>query len=131
MPPNEITQFFWDAAREHRLMIQRCDGCGHYVHWPGVMCPKCQSESLTPTEVSGKGVIYSYSVIEHVFHPIFADRVPYNIALVELDEQAGLRLIANIDCPNEELATGMRVEVTFEDFEGFTLPQFRPAGDSS
>ena len=129
LPPTEITQFFWDAAREHKLVIQRCDDCEVYVHWPAVLCPQCGSTSLSPSEVSGKATVYSFSVVHHVFHPIFAERVPYNIALVELEEQPGLRLIANIvDCANDDLAIGMRVEVTFEDHEDFTLPQFRPAG---
>ena len=129
LPATEITQFFWDAAREHKLVIQRCDECQKYVHWPMVLCPQCGSDGLTPTDVSGKGTIYSFSVVHHVFHPIFAERVPYNIAMVELDEQPGLRLIANIvDCADDDLVVGMRVEVTFEDYEGFTLPQFRPSG---
>ena len=128
LPPTEITQFFWDAAREHKLAIQRCDDCKHYVHWPQVRCPNCQSDRLSPSQVSGKGEIYSFCVVHHVFHPGFAADVPYNVAIVELDEEAGLRMIANIlDCPNEALYVGMPVEVTFEDREGYTLPQFRPA----
>lgn len=132
LPPTEITQFYWDAAREHKLVIQRCDECGHYVHWPAVLCTKCHGETLTPTEVSGKGTIYSFTIIKHVFHPIFADQVPYSLAIVELDEQPGLRVVTNIvDCANEDLAVGMRVEVTFEDYDGFTLPQFRPEAAAS
>lgn len=129
LPPNEITQFFWDAARAHRLEVLRCDGCGHYVHWPQPICPRCQSERLTPAEVSGRGAVYSYTVVEHVFNPLLAGAVPYSLAIVELEEQEGLRLLTNIvDCPHEELRIGMDVEVTFEDYENGSLPQFRPAG---
>lgn len=122
----ETTRFYWDAAREHRLLILRCDDCARYVHWPQAGCAFCGSPRLTPTEVSGKGTVYSFCIVHHIFHPGF--QVPYNLAIVELDEQAGLRLLANIaGCPNEALAIGMPVEVTFEDREGYTLPQFRPA----
>ena len=128
LPPSEITQFFWDAAREHRLVIQRCDDCGRYIHWPQVRCPNCASERLSPSQVSGRGKVYSFCIVHHVFFPTFADIVPYSLAIVELDEQPGLRMLTNIvDCPNDALRIGMAVEVTFEDGAGYTLPQFRPA----
>ena len=124
--PTEVTQFFWDAARQHKLVIQRCDECGRYIHWPQLRCPRCGSDRLSPSQVSGKGSIYSFCVVHHVFHPAF--EVPYSLAIVELDEQPGLRMLTNIvDCPNDALSVGMPVEVTFEDGDGFTLPQFRPA----
>ncbi len=127
LPPNEITRFFWDAARQHKLVIQRCDGCGYYIHWPSVLCPRCNSDKLAPSEVSGRGTIFTYTIVHHVFAPIYADEVPYSLAIVELEEQPGLRMLARIlDCPNESLRIGMPVEVTFEDFENVTLPQFRP-----
>ena len=127
LPPTEAGRFFWDAAREHRLVIQRCDECGYYVHWPQLLCPQCHSDRLTPTEVSGRGTVYSFTIVHHVFHPGFAGDVPYSLAIIELDEQPGLRLVANVvDCPHEAIATGMPVEVTFEDREGYTVPQFRP-----
>ena len=131
LPPTALTKFYWDAAKEHRLVILRCDGCGYYVHWPSVLCPRCQSDQLAPAKVSGKGKVYTYTVVHHVFSPVYADDVPYSIAIVELDEQPGLRMLTNIvDCPNEALYIGMPVEVTFEDYENVTLPQFRPAPDA-
>lgn len=132
LPPNEITQFFWDAAREHKLVVQRCDGCGYYIHWPQVICPRCQSDKLSPAELSGRGTIFTYTVVHHIFHPVYADEVPYSIAIVELHEQPGLRMLTNIvDCPNDALRIGMPVEVTFEEREGgVTVPQFRPAAEA-
>lgn len=128
IPPAEVARFFWEAAKEHRLAIQRCDACGHYVHWPQLLCPSCHSEQLTPANVSGRGKVYAYCVVHHIFNPAFADDVPYSLAIVELEEQEGLRMIANIvECENDALRTGMAVEVTFEDREGYSLPQFRPA----
>lgn len=133
LPPNEITQFFWDAAREHELVVQRCDDCSYYIHWPQVVCPRCQSDKLSTAELSGRGTIFTYTVVHHVFHPIYAGEVPYSVAIVELDEQPGLRMLANIvDCPNDALRIGMAVEVTFEDREGgVTVPQFRPAPEAN
>jgi hypothetical protein len=128
VPPTETTRFFWDAARDHKLVIQRCGDCGHYIHWPRPLCPRCQSSKLAPAPVSGRGKVYTFTVVQHLFHPGFADDMPYNLALVELEEQPGLRMLTNIvDCPTEELAVGMPVEVTFEDREEHTVPQFRPA----
>lgn len=128
LPPADVARFFWDAAKEHRLVIQRCDACARYVHWPQLVCPSCHSEQLTPANVSGRGKVYSYCIVHHIFNPAFADDVPYNVAIVELEEQEGLRLIANIvGCANDDVRTGMAVEVTFEDREGHSLPQFRPA----
>jgi uncharacterized OB-fold protein len=128
LPPTETGRFFWDAAKEHRLVVQRCDECGYYVHWPQLLCPHCHSERLSPAEVSGKGTVYSFTIVHHVFHPGFASDVPYSLAIIELEEQPGLRLLANVvDCPNDALYIGMPVEVTFEDRDGYTLPQFRPA----
>jgi uncharacterized OB-fold protein len=126
--PTELTQFFWDAARDHRLVVQRCTECGYYIHWPRPLCPKCHSDKLAPAPVSGRGKVYTFTVVHHMFHPAFADDMPYNLALVELEEQPGLRMLANvIDCPNDALRIGMLVEVTFEDREEHTVPQFRPA----
>lgn len=129
IPPSEAHRFFWDAAQEHRLVIQRCESCGRYVHWPQLRCPACHGDALAPAEVSGRGTVYAYTVVHHVFNPAFADDVPYALALIELEEQPGLRLLANVvECAPEAVHTGMAVEVTFEDREGYTLPQFRPAG---
>ena len=125
--PAEHMRFFWDAAKEHRLAIQRCETCGHYIHWPLLLCPRCHGDRLSPVEVRGRGTVYSYTVVHHIFNPAFADDAPYVLALIELDEQPGLRLLTNIvDCNHDALRTGMRVQVTFEDYEGYTLPQFRP-----
>ena len=126
-PPGEISRFYWDAARQHRLVIQRCASCRYYIHWPQLRCPKCESERLAEVEVSGKGTVYSFCIVHHVFHPGFAANVPYSLALIELAEQPGLRLVTNIvDCANEDVRVGMPVEVTFEDRDGYTVPQFRP-----
>jgi uncharacterized OB-fold protein len=78
-------------------------------------------------EVSGRGILYSYSIVERPLHAGFVDALPYVVALVELEEQEGLRMVANlIDTPSgTEIRCGLPVEVVFEERGAITLPQFR------
>jgi uncharacterized OB-fold protein len=130
--PDEVTAFFWDAAREGRLEIQRCGSCELYQYPPDVACVHCQGTGLTPAQVSGRGSLYSYTIVDRAFHAGFAGQLPYVIGLVELAEQPGLRLLANIvDVVPEQLKVGLPLEVTFEARRDVALPQFRPAADSA
>jgi uncharacterized OB-fold protein len=124
-----LTQFFWDAAKRHELQILRCQACGTYIHPPRPVCRVCQSTDLQPEPVSGRARLYTWTVAEQAFGAYFAAKLPYVYATVELDEQAGLRVITNIvDVPWEELRAGMELEVTFDDVTPeLTLPLFRPA----
>ena len=73
--PDELTAFFWTGAAQGKLLIQRCDRCGFYVHWPRPCCKRCNSFELTPAEVSGRGTLYSYTVGVQAFHPWFESRL--------------------------------------------------------
>jgi uncharacterized OB-fold protein len=79
--------------------------------------------------VSGKGSVYTFCIPTQAFHPWFEDKLPFVLAVVELDEQPGLKMITNIVETNpDDVKVGDRVEVTFTPLgEGFTLPVFRPA----
>ncbi|OHV48475.1 hypothetical protein BCD48_15595 [Pseudofrankia sp. BMG5.36] len=125
--PDEITRFYWDGAAAGRLLMQKCLSCGKLQFPPDVCCLSCQSEHFGHAEVSGRGSIYSYAVVERPLHAGFVDALPYVIALVELDEQSGLRLVANLldATPGTRLSCGQPVEVVYEKREGITLPQFR------
>jgi uncharacterized protein len=125
----DLTRFFWEGAARHRLLIARCTECGFYVHPPRPGCRRCLSEALAPAEVSGRGTLWSYTVSVTAYHPYWAGKVPYVLAVVELAEQPGLGVTTNvIDCPEDELRAGLPVEVTFrEAAPGLTLPVFRPA----
>lgn len=127
--PTALTEFFWEGVRAGELRILRCQACGHFVHYPRPLCNKCGATDLAPERVSGRAVVYSYTWATQAFHPYFVDRVPYNITVVELAEQPGLRMTTNIvDCPPEELRTGMAVEVVFRQVgPDLVLPLFRPA----
>ena len=126
--PDEETAFFWEAARQEKLMILQCDKCGYYVHWPRSVCKRCLSFQLTPSEVSGRGVVYTYAVGVQAFHPWFEGRLPYLLAVVELEEQPNLRLVTNlVECTEEDAHINMPVEVTYEHVNAeMTLPMFRP-----
>jgi uncharacterized OB-fold protein len=128
--PDAITQFFWDGVKDHKLLIQRCNTCGRYIHWPREFCRFCLSKDLAPVPVSGRGTVVTYTLPSQPFHPWFLDKMPYVVAVVELPEQEHLQLVTNIvDCPLDELRIDMPVEVVFREVApGLTLPQFRPAG---
>jgi hypothetical protein len=122
-PPNPLTAGFWEAARRHELVVQRC-GCGRYRHYPQLLCPDCHSDDWTWAAVSGRGTVYTFTVTHRAFHPAWADRVPYVVATLELEE--GIRMVS--DLPPEDTAevrVGMPVEVFFDDQESVTLPRFR------
>ncbi len=125
--PTPVTQPFWDAAKERRLSIQRCASCERYVFYPRPLCPYCGSTELTWTDVSGRGVVYSYTIAWRPTMRAFVEDVPYVIAIVELAE--GPHMTTHIvDCEPEAVAIGMPVEATFEDAnDEVTLVKFRPA----
>jgi uncharacterized protein len=127
--PSRLTAFFWEAANRHELHILRCEN-GHYVHYPRLLCDRCQTQNLAPEAVSGRATLYSYTWTVQAFHPYWVDKLPYLVAVVELVEQPGLRLTTNIvDCPSEDLKVGMELQVTYREVApGLTLPMFRPVG---
>ncbi len=134
---------YFEAAREHRLVVRKCLDCGLLRGEPSHACPWCQSLRWEWHQVGGKGTIYSYQIVAHTVLPGFRDWTPFPIVLVELDEQRGapnpddgLRLTANLldermmPEKEENVAIGRRVEVVFQDLEnGLTLPQFRLSGE--
>lgn len=123
-----ISAPYWDAARRHELVLQRCGPCQRHVFHPRATCPYCGSDQLAWKPVSGRGEVHTYTVARRATHPAFADDVPYIIAIVELAE--GPRLITNIvGCEPEAVRIAMPVVVDYRDIAGtdFTLPVFRPA----
>jgi len=122
---------FWDAAAEQKLMIQRCQECNAWVWTPRPACNECGSEKIEWTQMSGRGEVYSFTVIRQVVgraaSKAFEPDIPYVIAWVDLDE--GPRLITNIiGCPVEDVKLGMKVAVQFEKAsEKIWLPKFKPS----
>ncbi|MGE0388400.1 MAG: Zn-ribbon domain-containing OB-fold protein [Gammaproteobacteria bacterium] len=126
--PNYLTQFFWDGVRDHRLMILRCNGCGHYIHYPRPTCRQCLGTDLSPVQVSGKAELYAWTIPGVAIDRYYAERPGTIYAVVELPEQPGLRMPTNIvDCAEGDLRIGLPLEVTFREIgPGLTLPLFRP-----
>ena len=91
------------------------------------LCPHCHSTDIEWLAAAGGGTVYTYTVVQHPTHPAFADKVPYVVAVVELDE--GPRIVTNIKhCPIGDVRGGMRVSIFFEDvFPNITLPMAEPA----
>jgi uncharacterized OB-fold protein len=128
--PSELTAPFWDAVRAGALAIQRCQGCQTYIHLPRPVCRVCGSFDLRFEPVSGRGVLYSFTSTHKAFHPFFADRVPYLLATVELEEQPGLMFLTNlVGVDYEGARIGMSVAVEFSALTPeLVLPVFRPTG---
>src|SRR5438270_11519805 len=122
--PDPDTAFFWEATRRGELRILRCRTCGTYIHLPRPACRACGSTDLAPERVSGRGVVHSFTVTHF---PLPGFEPPFAVALIALEEQEGLRLVANVvDVWPEELEIGMPAEVTFERVsDDVVLPTFK------
>lgn len=125
--PTPVSRPFWDAAREHRLSLQRCAACGRHCYYPRALCPHCGGSDLAWTDVSGRGTVYSYTIARRATARAFEPDVPYVIAIVELAE--GPRMTTNIvGCDPDAVHIGMPVEAAFDDVtDEVTLVTFRPA----
>ena len=125
--PTPTTKPFWDAAHKHVLSIQRCQGCGVHIFYPRPACPECGSVELEWKEVSGRGTLYSFTIARRPTARDFADKVPYAIAIVELEE--GPHIATNVvGCDPETLRIGQPLEAVFEDVsDEISLVHFRPA----
>ena len=125
--PTPETKPYWDALKEHRLLIQRCVTCRKPYFYPRPFCPDCFSFDVEWFEASGKGKLYSF-VINHRPAPGFGPD-PYVIAVVELDE--GPRMMSNlvdIEPDPEVIRCDMPLQIVYDDVtEEVTLPKFRPA----
>jgi uncharacterized OB-fold protein len=122
---------FWAGLRRHELAILRCGECRTFVHPPQASCPRCLSLSLTAEPVSGRGVVYSFTVANREFAP--GIKPPYIVALVDLEEQENLRIVTNlVNVTAGDVRIGMGVRVLFCDLEldgdAATLAFFEPAG---
>ena len=121
---------FFEAAKRHELVIQRCDGCGTHRFPPREMCSNCLSSKSSWVKASGKGNVFSFNVMHQVYHPGFAGEVPYAVVSVKLAE--GAKMTTNlVGVKPHDIRIGMPVEVVFEDItEEITLPKFRPTRES-
>jgi acetyl-CoA acetyltransferase/uncharacterized OB-fold protein len=124
------TEHFWRACHDGRLEVNRCQACRWYIHPSRPVCSRCQSRDVKPEPLSGRGVVFSYTINYQPWVPNMA--LPFIIALVELAEQKGLRLTTNlINCPIESVRIGMPVKVVFKQVsDEVGLPLFEPDSET-
>jgi uncharacterized protein len=124
--PTHETRPYWEGCKAHELRIQCCAECGNNQFLPRLYCTKCFGERVEWVKASGRATVLSFTIVRRPVSPAFAGDVPYVVALVTLDE--GPTLMTNIiGCPPEQVAIGMPVVVTFEDWtEEISIPKFRP-----
>lgn len=122
--PTELSRPHWDACREGILKVQRCAQCATYVFIPQPCCTRCQSTQLEWVESSGRGTVYSFSVVHRAPRPQFA--TPYAVAIIEMAE--GWHMLSNIvGMPVTDITVGMAVRVEFRAMNAdITLPYFTP-----
>jgi uncharacterized OB-fold protein len=125
--PDEGSQRFFDGAKEGDLMLRQCGDCGAWLHPQAAICSECLGEKIDWAQASGQGTVFSFGVMHRVYHPGFIHDVPYNLAIIELDE--GPRINTNlVNVDSSEIKVGMHVRAVFEEQPGgVVLPKFEPA----
>lgn len=130
---SELTEPFWDATRQRRYLVQWCTACETPIFYPREACPRClSSSSLGWRESSGAGTVYAVSVQHRPANPTMAGRVPYAVALVDLDAGGGgpvVRVMSNVvNCDPSTVAVGQPLSLTWEPLsDGRHLPLFEPS----
>lgn len=116
---------FWEGAKRGKICMQRCQDCGHIRYPISHVCPKCLSYNCQWTDLSGRGEVFSYVVFYQVYNAAFKDDVPYNVALVQLEE--GPRMYSNIvGVDNDAVKVGDKVEAVFDQVTAeVTIPRFK------
>jgi uncharacterized protein len=118
----DLSRPHWEGCQRGELMVQRCEDCGAYVFIPDIACDQCLSSKLDWVQSSGKGQLYSYTVIHRPQRPEFD--APYVGAIIELEE--GWHMLSNLIGPDiDSLQIGAPVEVVFVPRGGLALPMFR------
>jgi hypothetical protein len=120
-----MTKQFYEFCKQGELRFQRCKDCGQWRHVPREMCASCGSWNWEWAKSSGRGRVFTWTVVARAMHPAFMNEVPYASVVVEMEE--GVRLVTTlVDCPPDEIQMDMPVEVVFEAVtDEVTLPRFR------
>ena len=119
-------RMFWDACAAGELRVQRCITCGHLRYPISTVCPECLSEDAAWELLSGRGTVVSFCIFRHAYNEAWRDRLPYNVALIQLEE--GPRMLSNVHGVSpDEIRVGLEVKVAFEVEQGFSIPVFERA----
>ena len=122
--PSVESRPFWDACRDHKLICQKCTDCGAFRFPPTRICPQCLGSNFAWVEMTGRGEVFSFTIFRRLYHPGFADDIPYVVAVVALDE--GPRMLSNVVGMDVDLVRcGMPVQVRFDKAtDDITIPKF-------
>lgn len=125
--PSPVSRPFWEGLHRGELRLQKCRDCNRYVFYPRPHCPHCMSTALEWVSVSGRGRVYSFTIVRRAMIPAYQGDVPYVFAIVELEE--GPRLTTNIvNCDPETVRVDMPVKATYDKVTSeITLLKFEPA----
>ncbi len=121
----EGSDAFFDAAREGKLLIQRCVACGEHQFYPRQVCVHCGSSDVDWVEASGKGKLHTFAVIHQQGMPGWRDETPYVAAVIDLAEGPRMTSVV-VETDPGDVRIGMDVEVTFVDEGAYVLPRWRP-----
>ena len=129
--PTPDTLPFYEAARRGELRLQRCAACGTFRHYPRPTCPRCLSRAFEWARASGRGTVWTWTIVRGPTLPVFEAKLPYNVVDVLLEE--GVHFVSQVlDCPPEALRAGMPVEaVLVPASDEITLVKFRRASPSA
>ena len=116
---------FWEACRDGRFLLHRCGVCGR-SYWPASRCVDHGDRDMTWVEASGRGLLYTYTILHHAYTPEMKGKTPYVVGVVKLEE--GPFFHTNIvECAPTAAAVDMPLEVVMAPHpNGMTLPMFRP-----
>jgi uncharacterized OB-fold protein len=129
--PDALTQPFWDAANEGRLVIQNCHACNRLQHPPALTCQQCGSgDHLAWKAMSGRGTIYNYGVVYDGPVRLLQQDQPFNVAVIMLDEDPGIQMYSHLPgTPVDKVPVGARVVVVFEaTANGQKVPEWQVVG---
>ncbi len=125
----ETNEHFWRGGEHGKLQVLRCEGCATYVHPPSPRCPTCLGDALGVSSLSGRATVLTFTFNHQPWVP--SPDHPYPIAIVEVEEQEGLRLMTNlVNLENEDVAIGLPVQVVFEQHDDVWFPLFEPVDPS-
>ncbi len=128
--PTPVSRPFWDALREHRIVIQYSPSAAKYVFYPRTLAPGTLADDLEWREIDGAGTLYTYTVARRPTGPPWADQLPQLLAVVEWD--VGPRFSTElVDVDADDIRIGMRVSPVFcpvsSEAGDVTLLRYRPA----
>ena len=121
--PDLVTGPYWKHVEEGVFALPRCEDCGRHHFYPRGNCPFCGSEKITWAPASGRGEVYSFSVVHRAPGPAFKEDMPYVVGIIKTDE--GPHLFSRIvGVAPDAVKIGMKVRAKIQKFDEVSLPVF-------